>query len=76
MKETGLPSLFIDIMMLRPEVRTSQIAVWPRRVGDLDDRAWQAEVAHQLIEAIEAPQVLRLVVLGELDAAAARRAAP
>ncbi len=27
-KETGFPCSFIDIMMLSPEVRTSEIAVW------------------------------------------------
>ena len=46
-----------------------------RRFGDLDDAAplarrpipAEAEVAHQLVEPLEAAQVLRLVLLGELD---------
>ena len=33
MKETGFPSLFIDIMMLRPEARTSHTAFWPAASG-------------------------------------------
>jgi hypothetical protein len=28
MKDTGFPSPFIDIMMLRPDLRTSQMSRW------------------------------------------------
>ena len=62
-----MPSLFIDIMMLRPEARTSHTAFWPAASAHLDHAVGMAEIAHQLVEAIEAAQVLGLVVFGELD---------
>ena len=67
MKETGFPSLFIDIMMLRPEARTSHTAFWPAASATFTTLCGMAEVAHQLVEPVEAAQVLGLVVLGELD---------
>ena len=69
-----MPSSFIDIMMLRPAVRISVIAVCsagsststtPPHAPVLSQR--QAEIAHQLVEPHEPAHVLVLVVLGELD---------
>ena len=67
MKETGFPSPFIDIMMLRPALRTSHDRALEGRVGRLDDGAGEAEIAHQLDELPEAAQVVVGVVAGELD---------
>ena len=39
MKETGLPSPFIDIMMLSPASRTAAMSAWKRGIGGAHDRA-------------------------------------
>jgi hypothetical protein len=53
MKLTGLPSPLRLIMMLRPALRTSHSAFCaPRRASR--PRAWAAQVAHQLDQAVAA----------------------
>ena len=59
MKDTGLPSPFIDIMMLRPALRTSQTSLLQLRVGDLDHAARQAEVGHQLHQLLQLARLTR-----------------
>ena len=53
-------------MMLRPEARTSHTARWPAASATFTTLPGVAEVAHQLVQPVEAAQVLGLVVLGEL----------
>ena len=49
MNDTGLPSPFIDIMMLRPALRTSHSAFCACGVGHrARPLPRQAEIAHQL----------------------------
>ena len=66
MKDTGLPSPFIDIMMLSPALRTSQSSLRPG-LGNLDDAAGQAEIAHQLDQAREIASCASRSSPGELD---------
>ena len=66
MKETGFPSLFIDIMMLRPDARTLPHRRLAGASVTFTTLLRMAEVAHQLVEPLEAAQVLGLVVFGEL----------
>ena len=61
-----MPSLFMDIMMLRPEARTSHTARWPAASATFTTLAGMAEVAHQLLEPLQAAQVLGLVGFREL----------
>ena len=70
-----MPSSFIDIMMLRPAVRTSVMRGLQLRVEHLDHAApfgaglvpAEAEIAHQFAELLQAAQILVPVVLGEFD---------
>ena len=66
MKDTGFPSPFIDIMMLRPALRTSQSSAWPG-LGHLDHAAGQAEVAHQLVQPLEIAHLRLALLARELD---------
>ena len=69
------PRSFIDIMMLRPEVRTSVIAACSSGSSTSTTpphlRAalvpGEAEIAHQLVELAQPAQILVLIVLAELD---------
>ena len=70
-----MPSSFIDIMMLRPAVRTSVIAACssgsststtpPRLAPRLSQPI--AEIAHQFVKLLQPAQIFVLIVLGELD---------
>ncbi len=70
-----MPSSFIDIMMLRPEVRTSVIAVCKAgsRISTtppcLRARLVEAiaEIAHQFGKLLQPAQILVLIVLAEFD---------
>jgi hypothetical protein len=53
MKETGFPSPFIDIMMLRPASRTSAIAAWKPPSVTAHHLPGQAEIAHHLLQPVE-----------------------
>ena len=65
MKEIGFPSPFIDIMMLRPSLRTVHTALWKAGSVASMTRAGEAEIAHQLDELLEAAQIVVGVVAGE-----------
>ena len=67
MNETGLPALRIDMTMLSPALRTSQIRAWAVGLDRLDHAVGQAELRHQLAQAGEAPELGRPIVAGELD---------
>ena len=62
-------------MTLRPAARKSAIAALQRGLGDFDHAApfalvvvpAEAEIAHQLAELLQAHEIVRLILLGELD---------
>ena len=47
--------------------RTSHTALWKAGIGRLDDGVGKAEIAHQLDELLQAPQIVFAVVAGEFD---------
>ena len=67
MNDTGLPSPFIDIMMLRPAFLTSHTSLCSACVGDLDHAAGEAELGHQLHQLPEFRELLAAIVAGEFD---------
>ena len=75
MNETGLPSPFIDIMMLSPAVRTSVMPAWSlgSRTSTTPPHFCpgtveaKAELGHQVLERGETAKILLPGILGELD---------
>ena len=67
MNDTGFPSPFIDIMMLRPASRTAAMSAWNAGIARAHHRAGIAEIAHQLFELVQLRRERRVVVAVELD---------
>ena len=70
-----MPSSFIDIMMLRPAVRTSEMPACSFAIEHLDHAApfgaavveGEAEIADEFAEPLQPAQIFVPVLLGELD---------